>query len=115
TRVRDLKLATEPFERSILNIRYQSRDAMAAAITGMVPDAPPGTVSQITEASYTGWRWIEWRNFTTLLDRPETMRIILNTAFYVVATLSFTMLMGLFLAITTFYLPRQGATFFSAL
>nr|WP_314258015.1 sugar ABC transporter permease [uncultured Devosia sp.] len=115
TRVRDLKLATEPFERSILNTRYQSRDAMEAAITGMVPDMAPAMVSQISEASYTGWRWIDWRNFTTLIDRPETVRIILNTAFYVVATLSFTVLMGLFLAITTFYLPRKGATFFSAL
>ena len=114
-RVRDLKLATEPFERSILNTRYQSRDAMEAAITGMVPDLAPAMVSQISEASYTGWRWIDWRNFTTLIDRPETVRIILNTAFYVVATLSFTVLMGLFLAITTFYLPRKGATFFSAL
>lgn len=115
TRVRDLKLATEPFERSILNTRYQSRDAMEAAITGMVPDMAQAMVSQISEASYTGWRWIDWRNFTTLIDRPETVRIILNTAFYVVATLSFTVLMGLFLAITTFYLPRKGATFFSAL
>ena len=115
TRIRDLKLATEPFERSILNTRYPTSDAMQAAITSMVPDAPPDMVSQITDASFTGWRWIEWRNFKTLIDRPETVRIILNTVFYVAATLGFTVLMGLFLAITTFYLPRKGATFFSAL
>lgn len=115
SRIRDLKLATEPFERSILNTRYQSSEAMQAAIVSMVPDAPPETVAQITDASFTGWRWIEWRNFKTLIDRPETGRILLNTAFYVVATLGFTVLMGLFLAITTFYLPRKGATFFSAL
>lgn len=115
TRIRDLKLATEPFQRSILNTRYRTQDAMQAAIRTMVPDAPAETVSRIADASYTGWRWIEWRNFTTLLDRPETLRILLNTVFYVVATLSFTVLMGLFLAITTFYLPRRGATFFSAL
>src|SRR5690606_27101698 len=40
TRIRDLKLATEPFERSILNTRYSSRAAMETAIASMVPDAP---------------------------------------------------------------------------
>lgn len=115
TRIRDLKVATEPFERSILNTRYQSRQAMEAAIAAMSPDAPAETVSGIAAASYTGWRWIDARNFTTLLGRPDTIRIVLNTAFYVAATLAFTVLTGLFLAVTTFYLPRQGATFFSAL
>lgn len=115
SRIRDLKLATEPFERSILNTRYTDRSAMQAAIATMVPDAPAETVSQIADASYTGWRWIDGRNFTTLLDRAETVRIVLNTLFYVAATLAFNVLVGLFLAITTFYLPRTGAGFFSVL
>lgn len=114
-RIRDLKLATESFEKSVLNIRYRSQTDMEAAIAAMLPDAPPETVSQIGQASYTGWRWIDGANFSTLLDRPETLRIVLNTAFYVTATLAFNVLVGLFLAITTFYLPKGGAGFFSVL
>lgn len=113
TRIRDLKIATEPFERSILNTRFQGRDAIEAAITGLAPQAPAETVAQIAEASYTGWRWIDTRNFQTLLDRPETLRIVLNTVFYVIATLAFNVLVGLFLAITTFYLPKAGSAFFN--
>ncbi|GAB5428073.1 MAG: hypothetical protein Devi2KO_15320 [Devosia indica] len=115
TRIRELKLATEPFERSILNTRYASRADMEAAITSMAPDAPAETISTIAEASYTGWRWIDGGNFQTLLDRPETIRIVLNTVFYVAATLAFNVFVGLFLAITTFYLPKTGAGFFSVL
>ncbi|MDY6962867.1 MAG: sugar ABC transporter permease [Pseudomonadota bacterium] len=115
TRIRDLKLATEPFERSILNTRFAELTAMEAAIVTMVPDAAAETVSQIAAASYTGWRWIDGGNFSTLLDRPETLRIVLNTIFYVAATLAFNVLVGLFLAITTFYLPSKGAGFFSVL
>jgi len=114
-RIRDLKLATQPFERSILNIRFQSRDAMEAAIAGMASEAGDETVSAIAEASYTGWRWIDGGNFQTLLDRPETIRIVLNTVFYVAATLAFNVLVGLFLAITTFYLPKGSAGIFSVL
>lgn len=115
TRIRELKLATAPFERSILNTRYASRADMQAAIATMAPQAPPAIVSAIAETSYTGWRWIDGANFRTLLDRPETVRIVLNTVFYVAATLGFNVLVGLFLAITTFYLPKAGAGFFSVL
>jgi len=115
TRIRELKLATAPFERSILNTRYASLADMQAAIATMAPQAPPAIVSAIAEASYTGWRWIDGANFRTLLDRPETVRIVLNTVFYVAATLGFNVLVGLFLAITTFYLPKAGAGFFSVL
>lgn len=115
TRTRDLKLATVPFERSILNTRYAERSEMEAAISGMAPDAPADVVNQVVEASYTGWFWIDGANFSTLLDRSDTVRIVLNTIFYVAATLAFNVLVGLFLAITTFYLPRRGASFFSVL
>lgn len=115
SRIRELKLATAPFERSILNTRYASRADMEAAIAAMAPQAPAATVSAIAEASYTGWRWIDGGNFRTLLDRPETVRIVLNTLFYVAATLAFNVLVGLFLAITTFYLPKAGAGFFSVI
>lgn len=115
TRVRDLKLATEPFERTVLNTRFQSSQAMEAAIATMVPQASSDTVSTIARASYTGWRWIDFGNFRTLLDRAETVRILFNTVFYVAATLAFNVLVGLFLAISTFYLPKAGAGIFSVI
>ena len=115
TRTRDLKLAAEPFSRAILNTRYDSREEIGAAITSLAPAASAETVGQITEASYTGWRWVEWRNFSTLLEKPETLRILGNTVFYVTATLAFNVGVGLFLAICIFYLPQKTGGVFSVL
>ncbi|MEF2073678.1 carbohydrate ABC transporter permease [Consotaella aegiceratis] len=112
--IRDLKRAMEPFSRSILNTRFSSRDEAADAIRGVAPDIGAAELETILERSYTGWVWTA-DNFSQLLSKPETVRVVLNTAFYVCCTLAFNVLTGLFLAVTTFYLPRRAGSFFNAL
>ncbi|MGK6314251.1 carbohydrate ABC transporter permease [Neorhizobium sp. DT-125] len=114
TRVRDLKIAAEAFETSVLNVRYASSATMTAALHEILDQPAEGTIERIVEASYTGWTWTA-DNFKSLAVSPETWRIVANTVFYVTLTLAFNVLVGLFLAITTFYLPPAGASFFSVL
>ena len=112
--IRDLKLAVDQFELSILNSRFTSESAARQAIATFLPSAPADTVDQIVEASYTGWTWTT-ANFKQLFSTSDTWRIVLNTVFYVAVTLSFTVFVGLFLAVTTFYLPAGAASAFSML
>ena len=114
TRVRDLKIAAGAFEQSVLNVRYASRGEMEAALTHMLENPPEGAIEKVATASYTGWTWTT-ENFKNLIVAPDTWRIVGNTVFYVVLTLAFNVLVGLFLAITTFYLPPSGSGFFSVL
>lgn len=114
TRVRDLKVAAGAFEQSVLNIRYESRSDIEAALSEVLDHPSGDAIGRIAEASYTGWTWTTG-NFIKLVTTPDTWRIVVNTAFYVTLTLAFNVLVGLFLAITTFYLPPVGAGFFSVL
>jgi len=113
-RVRDLKIAAGAFERSVLNVRYDSRDQIEAALSDALDSPPDDVLGGIADASYTGWTWTA-DNFAKLLTAPDTWRVVVNTVFYVALTLAFNVLVGLFLAITTFYLPPMGASFFSVL
>ncbi|PIO97269.1 carbohydrate ABC transporter permease [Pleomorphomonas carboxyditropha] len=112
--IRDLKVAADLFGASILNTRFADAAAARQAVVGVLPDAPEATVDRIVAASYTGWQWTTG-NFARLLSSPDTLRLIVNTVFYVAATLSFTVFVGLFLAIGTFYLPPATAGVFSVL
>jgi inositol-phosphate transport system permease protein len=111
--VRDLKRAVAVFERSILNNRFASAGEAERAIVALVPDAAPADVAAVVKASYTGWVWTT-ENFSGLASKADTWRILGNTVFYVVLTLSFNVGVGLLLALTTFYLPKRAGGFFSA-
>lgn len=111
--IRELKLAMEPFERSILNTRFDSHDAAADAVRSLAPDITDAQLDTMLTKSYTGWTW-STDNYETLKNQPETLRILGNTVFYVAVTLAlFNVGLGLFIAVTTFYLPKQAGTIFS--
>ncbi|MEF2070689.1 carbohydrate ABC transporter permease [Consotaella aegiceratis] len=112
--IRKLELAAEAFTQSAMNTRFDTRQDVAEALAASAPGVSEETREQIVDAAYTGPVFTA-DNFQTLLERPDTWRIILNTVFYVAVTLAFNVLVGLFLAITTFYLPRRTASIFSAL
>lgn len=109
---RDRKAATELFKRSILNERFTEEAAFRAALT------ETGTrqewSDQITEAAFTGWVWTT-DNVKLLFALPSTLRYAANTLLYVTLTLAFNVGFGLFLAITTFYLPKGQGTLFRAI
>lgn len=113
-RTRDLKLATEPFTHTVLNERYSSESALRAALAPVASAISDTEMSVILAESYTGWHWTA-ENFARLFSTPETWRIVINTVFYVATTLAFNVLVGLFLAITTFYLPKNLGSAFTVI
>lgn len=113
-RIVDVKRTATFFSHSILNTRFETRDGAVSAIRSIAPAIGPETLERVLERSYTGWVWTT-ENFVQLLTKPNTWRIVLNTAFYVAVTLSFNVLVGLFVAIATFYMPRRTGSLFNAL
>lgn len=111
-KTRDRKAAAELFAVSIVNERFDTEADFRAALTGTGIDAADHDT--LTDFAYTGWNWTA-DNFRLLFELPSTMRFAMNTAFYVVCTLSFNILFGLFLAISTFYLPGKIANTFRAI
>ncbi|WP_319412590.1 sugar ABC transporter permease [uncultured Cohaesibacter sp.] len=112
--MRDLKLAAEPFSRSILNQRFATKEAFLAGLAALDLSLDAGGRDLLAKEAYTGWSWTT-ENFRTLVNKPGSKFIILNTIFYVATTLVlFNIGFALFLAVTTFYLPQGQATFFRA-
>lgn len=106
---RDRKAVAELFKTSVLDIRYETEDQFRAALdaTGISGDDQTALVKH----GYTGWVWTT-DNMKLLFTLDSTSRYAMNTAFYVVLTLAFNVCFGLFLAISTFYLPAwQASTF----
>jgi inositol-phosphate transport system permease protein len=110
--VRERKAAAELFRVSILGQRFPTEVAFQNAITDLgVPEADRAA---LTEAAYTGWTFTT-KNFKLLWELPATWRYALNSTIYVVLTLAFNVGFGLFLALSTFYLPTRTAQTFRAI
>ncbi|KPP83877.1 MAG: ABC-type inositol-phosphate uptake system permease component InoF [Rhodobacteraceae bacterium HLUCCA08] len=110
---RDRKRAADLFQRSVLNIRHDTAAALAADLSAA--GIPQSEQDPIVEVAYTGWSWTT-RNFELLLSLPSTARYAINTLIYVALTLViFNVGLGLFLAISTFYLPERTAATFRAI
>ncbi len=108
-RTRDRKAAAELFAVSIVGTRFATEPEFREALssTGIAEaDHEP-----LITAAYTGWTWTT-ENFKLLLSLPSTWQYAMNTVIYVVATLAFNVVFGLFLAISTFYLPQTLASTF---
>ena len=112
--MRDLKRAADPFSRSVLNERFATQETFLTALGDLKLDLGDAGRDAILEEAYTGWTWTT-ENFKTMISKPGTRFLALNTVFYVATTLVlFNIGFALFLAITTFYLPEGQATFFRA-
>lgn len=106
---RDRKALAELFTSSVMDERYESEADFHAALTAAgIPDADQKILSQV---AYTGWIWTT-ENIKLLFSLDSSWRYAMNTAFYVVLTLAFNVGFGLFLAISTFYLPAPIANTF---
>ena len=108
-KVRDRKVAADLFKISVLDTRFPTETAFRDRLSGL--DITGRQADVIAEAAYTGWRWTS-DTLKLLFSLPSTVQYALNTLFYVALTLSFNVLFGLFLAISTFYLPQGQAVFF---
>jgi inositol-phosphate transport system permease protein len=112
---RDLKAASASFRRSIVNTRYESREAFLAALDGLDLKLDSATTAKIEDTAYTGWRWTT-ANYTRMLSSAESFYRLLRTVLYVGATVAlFNVGFALMLAITTFFLPSRTAAAIRAL
>ena len=109
--VRKVKKAAAYFKRSILNQRFDTESEFVSATQNLGLDLNADQQSALNTAAYTSWNWTT-DNFRLMAKLPSTLRIAGNTAIYVVCTLTFNVTFGLFLAITTFYLPAKTAATF---
>ena len=111
-KTRDRKAAADLFAVTVIGERFDTQDQFRTALgeTGI----DPADHDALTEFAFTGWTWTT-ENFELLLELPSTLRFATNTAFYVVCTLAFNIFFGLFLAISTFYLPGRHANTFRAI
>lgn len=110
---RDLKKATEPFSRSIINQRFADEASFMTSVATLTTTVTEPQKQALKDYAFTGWVWTT-ENFANLLAKPGTWLVALNTVIYVTMTLTFNVGFGLFLAITTFYLPSGQAAFFRA-
>lgn len=108
---RQVKSTAEQFKRSLLNQRFASETEFNNAINGLGVDVSGEAMQKLNQVAYTGWRWTS-SNFALLFSLPSTARYALNSLIYVSLTLTFNVGFGLFLAITTFYMPRAHASVF---
>ncbi len=111
---RDIKKAADLFKRSVLNLRFETADGLVDAVTGNGIKMTPDQQEMLTKTIYTGWSWTT-DNFALMTQIPYIWRVGANTILYVVLTLAFAVSFGLFVAITTFYLPSGSATTFRAI
>jgi inositol-phosphate transport system permease protein len=108
---RDLKKAADLFKRSILNTRFETEEAFMTGIGELGLGLPESETDQLARTAYTGWVWTT-ENYSLIASLPSSLRAAGNTLIYVSLTLSFNIGFGLFLAVTTFYLPAAAATTF---
>ncbi|WP_271274294.1 carbohydrate ABC transporter permease [Aliamphritea hakodatensis] len=112
-KVRELKKSAEYFSQSILNRRYLTENEFKTAVTETGIQLSATELEQVLSASYTGWIWTT-DNFTSMFSKPDTWVVAFNTLVYVLLVLAFNIGFGLFLALTTFYLPSGQSAFFRA-
>ena len=109
---RKIKSISANFERSVLNIRYDTEAELFAAIDrfGIALDAEQKKA--VSDVTYTGWVFTT-DNFKRMVSLPDTRTTLINTLFYVFVTLIlFNTGFALVLAISTHYMESGTAGFF---
>jgi len=106
---RDRKSAAALFKTSVLDERFPDEETFRSALVSGGIDA--GDYDTLVKEAYTGWVWTA-SNVKLLFQLPSSLRFAMNTALYVSLTLTFNIVFGLFLAISTFYLPGGLASTF---
>ena len=112
---REVKQISDIFNRSVLNTRFESSEALMTSLAKLGFKLNPAEQQTVADATYTGWVWTT-ENFRTIANSPDMAQVLFNTAFYVTVTLLvFNVSYALVLAITTHYLPTNTAAVFRAI
>lgn len=109
---RIIKAIAANFERSVLNIRFDTEEELFAAIAKFGVPLDAEQKAALSDVAYTGWVFTT-DNFKRMVSLPETAKTLINTMFYVFTTLIlFNTGFALVLAISTHYMASGPAGFF---
>jgi inositol-phosphate transport system permease protein len=112
---RETKQISEQFNRSIVNARFDSKEGLFAGLDRLGIELSPEQRELVATATYSGWTWTTG-NFERMFSSPDTLRILVNTMFYVsVVLVLFNTTYAMALAISTHYMPDAPAGFFRSL
>lgn len=112
---REVKRISEQFNRSLVNARFRTKEALFAALDGMGLELTPEQKETLAASTYSGWTWTS-ENFRRMFSSADAARILLNTVFYVsLVLILFNTTYAMVLAISTHYMPEAPAGFFRSL
>lgn len=112
---REVKQAAEAFNRSIVNARFESKEALFSGLDSLGIELSAGQREAVAIATYSGWTWTT-TNFERMLSSPDMLRILINTLLYVALVLVlFNTTYAMFLAISTHYMADRPAGFFRSI
>lgn len=112
---RETKQISELFNRSVVNLRFATLAELEAALDRFGYALTADERAAIGEVSYSGWVWTT-RNFERMFTSSDSLRLLVNTAFYVATVLFlFNIPYALILAIGTHYMPSTPSALFRSL
>ncbi|MGR3291076.1 MAG: carbohydrate ABC transporter permease, partial [Paracoccaceae bacterium] len=112
---RAIKALAKHFERSVLNIRFDSEDELLLAIDDFGVSLTADQQAAVIDVTYTGWVYTT-DNFKRMISLPDTKKTLINTLFYVFTTLIlFNVGFALVLAISTHYMDPAPSGFFRSI
>lgn len=112
---RAIKNIAKYFERSILNVRYETKAEILTAIGKFGVALDEAQQDAVIDVTYTGWVFTS-DNFKRMISLPDTRTTLINTLFYVFTTLIlFNVGFALILAITTHYMDARPAGIFRSI
>jgi len=83
---RGVKTISAQFERSVVNVRFDTLEELLAAIANFGIDLSDDQIETLGQVTYTGWSFTT-QNFKTMVELPDTTKTLINTLFYVFTTL----------------------------
>ncbi len=98
---------------TIMNREFRTADDFRAGLASIGVEVADDVFDRLLDVTNTSWRWTT-SNYSELLASKFTVKILLNTVFYVFFTLLFNVGAGLMLALVTFYMPSRQSKFFRA-
>lgn len=112
---RETKQISELLNRSVVNLRFPTLEELEGALDRFGYDLTDEEQTAIGAMSYSGWTWTT-RNFERMLTSSDSLRLLINTAFYVASVLFlFNIPFALLLAIGTHYMPAAPSALLRSL
>jgi inositol-phosphate transport system permease protein len=110
---KDRKTVSKSVVQTLKNHEFKTADDFRDGLASIGVEVTDEVFDSLLDAANTSWKW-SGSNYSELLASDFTVKILANTAFYVVLTLFFNVGLALVLALVTFYMPSGQSKFFRA-